>query len=428
MIKILKKIKTIFKNRRNSKKIEKYKQINKKRNYQQSVQKKQINIVFVCHRPACWNYQKSIFEECIKDPDFNITIVAIPNKKQLPTLGLGHEIYETEGAEEFFKDFPCKVINGYNYKTKEWLDLKDLNPNYVFFQTPYNVCRPTIYHSKRVNEFSRICYIHYGLSMLKDQSVPKEFAKDFFQYTSLIFAETKFHKQSYREEIVKHNKKYNFNNIFLTGCPAFDNLSNYKQSESDLWKHKNSFRIIWTPRWTTTENNCNFQEYKDLLFAYAENTQSDFIFRPHPQAFLNYVAEGIMTEEDLINMQQKYKESAYCSLDRNKGYLKTLYSSDVLISDASGITFEYLLTQKPLIYTRKSDEWANDFSKRTMIDAAYVVHNWQELEQTLNMLKSGNDPLEEKRQEIIKSEFYIPEQGAGYTIKELIKKDFKGVN
>ena len=309
------------------------------------------------------------------------------------------------------------------------MDLRNLNPNYVFFQTPYNICRPPIYNSKEINKFARICYIHYGLSMLKDQCVLKEFAKDFFQYTSLIFAETNYHKNSYTEEIKKYNKKYQFDNIFLSGCPAFDNTEKYINSESKIWKHTTGeFRIIWTPRWCTNEDNCNFQEYKDWLFDYAEKTKCDFVFRPHPQAFLNYIAEGILTEKELAEMKQKYKESEYCSLDTNKNYLETLYSSDVLVTDPSGINFEYLLTGKPLIYTKKSDEWANDFAKRVIIDSSYIVHNQEELKQTLDMLKSGNDPLKEKRQEIIKSEFYIPEKGAGYTIKELIKKDFYGKN
>ena len=40
------------------------------------------------------------------------------------------------------------------------------------------------------------------------------------------------------------------------------------------------------------------------------------------------------------------------------------------------------------------------------------------------MLRAGNDPLREKRHELIKSEFYIPREGAGYSIKEAIKNDF----
>ena len=425
-MKIRRKIKNFFKKHISALKVEHYKKQNQLKNYYQALKGAKINVVFVCHRPAVWGYQKTIFEAMVKDKQFNISIVAIPNKKQVPGLYLNHEIYETEGAEEFFKDFPCKVVNGYNYETKEWFDLKSLNPHYVFFQQPYNVCRPAIYHSKEVNKFARICYIHYGLSMLGEHDVLKEFAYDFFQYTSLIFAETPYHQQTYIREISRHNRFFKFKNIFLTGCPAFDNLEQYKNSESPLWKHKNpkKLRIIWTPRWCTSERNCNFIEYKDKLFDYCEEKGYDFIFRPHPQAFLNYIDEGIMTEQDIESLKHRYNTSKNSHLDLSKPYLTALYSSDFLITDPSGILVEYILTEKPIIYTKKSNDWANNWAWKVMVETSYNVTSWQELQSTIEMLKNGNDPLKEKRQEIIKNEFYIPKEGAGYIIKELIKQDF----
>ena len=49
--------------------------------------KKKINVVFVCHRPNVWGSLKTIYEECIKDECFHVTIIAVPCKKQLPDLG-----------------------------------------------------------------------------------------------------------------------------------------------------------------------------------------------------------------------------------------------------------------------------------------------------------------------------------------------------
>ena len=85
---------------------------------------------------------------------------------------------------------------------------------------------------------------------------------------------------------------------------------------------------------------------------------------------------------------------------------------------------DYFMTGKPIIYTHKTDLF-NDFGKK-IAEGFYWVRNWDELKKTIEMLKSGNDPLKEKRREIIKSEFYIPEIGAGETIKNIIKGDFYG--
>ena len=96
-----------------------------------------INIVFVCHRPAVWGSLKTVYEAMKQDSAFDVKIVTIPNKKQLPELGLAHEIYESEGAEEFWQG--DNVISGYNSKTQEWVDLRNLKPDYIFFQQPYNI-------------------------------------------------------------------------------------------------------------------------------------------------------------------------------------------------------------------------------------------------------------------------------------------------
>lgn len=60
-----------------------------------------INVVFVCHRPAVWESLHSVYDALKKDEKFNVSIVAIPNKKELPKLWLNHEKYESEGLKHF---------------------------------------------------------------------------------------------------------------------------------------------------------------------------------------------------------------------------------------------------------------------------------------------------------------------------------------
>ena len=389
--------------------------------------KQPINLVFVCYRPQVWDSLKTVFEACICDEKFNVTIVAVPNKKQLPNLGFSHEIYESEGAEEFFKDYPCRVINGYNYETQKWFNLKNLKPDYLFYQRPYNITRPKYHKSNKVSKYTKILYVHYASNIIGNGILEESYPIDFIKDVDTIFVQDEFDKNLIANHIKNNNLK---TKTILTGFPRYDNLEQYKNIDSNNWNiypKQDLFRIIWTPRWSTNEGNCNFFEYKDLLLDYAKNnTDIDFIFRPHPQAFLEWAATGELPEEKANEYRLRYESINNAKIDTQKEYLTTFYSSDVLITDISSILAEYFLTGKPIIYCHKKDCF-NDFSRK-LSEGFYWVHNWQELKQTIEMLKSGNDPLKEKRQEIIKSEFYIPEQGAGYTIKELIKKDFYGKN
>lgn len=385
---------------------------------------KKINVVFVCHRPQVWNSLKTVFEQCNSDSDFNVTIVAIPLKKQLPDLGFNHEIYETEGAEEFWKDFPCKVVNGYNYNTKQWFDLKTLNPDYVFFQQPYNIAKCEAYKSWNVGKYTTIAFVHYGLNTnreMKFECLPA----DFYKNVRLHFVERQIDYDIYNEwQQITNNT---FTKKYITGYPRFDLIKNYQNCESNMWKthNRSKFRIIWTPRWCTNENNCHFFRYKDKWFDYCKNNDNvDFVFRPHPQAWLSYAQYDNFSVEDSKNYMKAYDNENNMNVDSESDYMPLFYSSDVLVTDFSSIIIEYFLTGKPIIYCKNDKSLFEQTEKWT--EGFYYARTWADVEEYLNMLKSGEDPLFEKRRKLIRSEFQLPEKGAGYEIKELLKKDFKG--
>lgn len=387
-----------------------------------------IHVVFVCDRPQIWSALKSLCESCIADCHFQVTIVTVPEKQQLPDLGLNHQIYYDNGALSFFDAYPCKVLNGYNAQTGKWLDLQKLDPDYVFFQRPYNVCRPEQYHSSVVSHYSVIGYVHYAMAVLGQGIYEETYPQDFVQDVSLFFAESPYNLKllEYRLQSVGTSKAKSY----LTGYPRFDDLDKYHHCDSAHWNYplsKEKYRVIWTPRWTTNEDNCHFFDYKNHLLNYIDHDNSiDFIFRPHPQTFLEFIATGEMSADEVEQLRSEYTRRENAKIDDEKEYLTTFYSSDVLITDISSIIADYFLTGKPIIYCHKTD-YFNDFSRK-LSEGFYWVRNWQELEETLNMLRSGNDPLKEKRAEIIKNEFYLPSGGAGSAIKEILKDEFYGGN
>jgi len=383
-----------------------------------------INIVFVCHRPQVWNTLNSLFECCIKDSDFNVTIVAIPLKKQLHKINFSHEIYESEGAEEFWKDYPCEVINGYDYDSGKWIDLRTLDPDYVIFQQPYNIAKCNLYKSWKVAEYASICYTSYYYATSKID-VLDCMPEDFIKNVSMCFLQNNSEYKWFNEKF--ELTEYPSVKRFITGCPRFDNLEKYKNIESPLWKlpKGSAMRIIWTPRWTTNENTCHFFVYKDKFVHYCKkNADVDFVFRPHPQAKLNYSAEEHFSEAEFEKYELQYKNSNNMNIDYNADFLPLFYSADVLISDYSSVIPEFFLTGKPIIYCHNEkaicdidSEW-----KKGM----YYARNWNEVEKLIQQLKVGNDPLKEIRKELITSEFYITPNGAGMEMKNLIKKNFRG--
>lgn len=389
--------------------------------------KRRINVVFVCHRPNVWGSLKTLYEECIKDDRFNVTIIAVPCKKQLPNLGFFHEVYESEGAEEFYMNFKCNVINGYDYLNKKWVNLKKLNPDYIFFQTPYNITRPKQYSTRVVSKYTKILYVHYAANFIGAGILEESYPLDFIKDVYTIFLQDLNDQHLITDYLNRNKLKVR---TLLTGFPRYDEVDSLKGIDSNNWnlsRDEKVKRVIWTPRWSTNEGNCHFFEYKDFLIEYAkEHCNFDFIFRPHPQAFLEWNATGELPEDEAEKYKKEYSDCKNAKIDNQKEYLTTFYSSDFMITDISSIVAEYFLTGKPIIYCHKKDCF-NDFSRK-LSEGFYWVRNQKELEDRINNLMAGIDPLEEVRKKLIQENFYINPRKAGKQIKEYMLEDFNAKN
>ena len=378
-----------------------------------------VNVVFVCHRPQVWESLRSVYESLKNKEIFDVKIVAIPNKKQVPKLGLNHEIYESEGAEDFWKKYGC--IDGYNYATNQWLDLNSLEPDYIFFQQPYNITRCSEYKSWIVSSYAKLCYVGYFALHTLDDVYDECTPDDFFKNISFFFAQNSEEQELISRKFIRIDNK--IGKSILTGFPRYDDAHSYVGCENNIWKNrsKNMFRLIWTPRWTTNEGNCHFFKYKDKFIEYCQQHDDiDFVFRPHPQAFSEWMSTGELSERQLSEYRDVYSNTPNMSIDESKTFLSLFYSSDCLVTDRSSVVLEYFLTGKPIIYCTSN-------GKHDTIDyiseGFYKVSNWEELESRLNELKNGHDELFEIRQQIIKERFYMPIGGAGHIISDILEQD-----
>lgn len=376
-----------------------------------------IHVVFVCHRPAVWESLHSIYDYMKQDPAFQVTIVAIPNKKQLPGLGLSHEEYASEGAEEFWKEDGC--IHGYDYETGTWLDLQSLKPDYVFFQQPYNISKPALYHSSEVSKYARLAYVTYYGVLYTDDVYDECTPPDFMQDLSFFFTQNPMDDAYVRnrlQQIGATNCQ-----VVNTGFPRYDRIESYKSQPCDLWNKPDSFRMVWTPRWTTNEGNCHFFDFKDTLVEYCKSRPNvELAFRPHPQAFMEWNATGELPEAEAEIYKQNFVNSNM-HLDQSGNYFPMLYTSDCLITDRSTIFLDYYCSGKPIIYCTSQNQHDAIFPQ--YLEGMYCVSNWQELEAVLNNLQNGIDPLKSTREKIIQENFIPMGDPAGMNILNCIKED-----
>lgn len=379
-----------------------------------------INVVFICHRPTVWASLKSVYDELKANDKFNVSVIVIPMKVTLPGLGYNHENYEWEGACEYWKDYNC--IKGYDDETKKWFDIKSLKPDYVFYQQPYNVMRCDSYKSEAVSKYAKICYVSYFATMNINDELIECTPMDFLGDLSFYFTQNDIDHEFMKARIEDAGKGHS--QTLLTGFPRYDDMEQYNDCDDDIWnlKKNEAFRVIWTPRWTTNEGNCHFFDYKDKVIQYCDNNKDiDFIFRPHPQSFIEWNTTGELTVEQAQGYKAEYEMRNNMKIDYSKEYISTFASSDCMITDPSSVIAEYFLTGKPIIYC-DSDYPVDGFTKE-ITEGFYHVKSWEEVINVIERLKNGEDPLYEKRQELIKKAFYIGFGSAGKKIADIIYED-----
>jgi hypothetical protein len=366
---------------------------------------------------------ETVYQTMAEDPEFYPLVVALPYKHG--TLPEGE--YKDAGMFEFCELRKIKVVHGYDKEATEWLNPASLMPDYVFFQTPYHFF-PSEWSVEQISMMARVCYIPYATLLSKGEIAAAVHPDGFFKYVNLFFSECQFKKDLFGREF-ENKRWYKKEKVVLSGHPKLDYLTDVNEFQSKAWKRgvrKDLIRLLWTPRWNTWEGNCHFFDHKEFFSEFSTQHQEvDFAFRPHPLCFQNFIKTGEMSLDDLKQMRLDYDVSLNMTIDENLQYEGTFTTSDMLISDLSTMMLEYFATGKPIIYTLRTDPkiLLNEYGLK-LSEGLYLAKNCEELLNAISMLLSGQDPLREKRQELIKALFFKPEGGAGRVIKEYLKSDY----
>ena len=360
-----------------------------------------IKVAFLCQYIPAWNKFESIYRLMKESERFEPYIICVPsnitNNKLVEQGNINNDTYDY-----FLNNGYADVINALHEGNK-WFELERFGFDYVFYTRPYNDFMPIEYMSDNVKEYTKICSLIYGMNMTEDilyVTMNTEFYKDVFVY----FAETKCAMKMYKRKF-PITSLLGWRKVYFYGLPAFEQILKDKEKKCSAWSFsKNTFRVLWTPRWTTAPNlgGTNFFMYYESLIDYATKAfDIDFLVRPHPLAFDNFVKTGVMTQEQVEEYLEKIEKMPNMSLDKEKEYNATIWNSSVLITDISGFMPEYFVTGKPIIYCASNMILTPAEHTELLLKGCYVSYGEEQTYEYLRQLKRGNDPLKEKREEII---------------------------
>lgn len=128
--------------------------------------------------------------------------------------------------------------------------------------------------------------------------------------------------------------------LVMIGIPYMDEMA--ARLEKCAGESEHPCTVLVAPSWGPS---AMFSIYGGRILDVLTKTDCHIIVRPHPQSFVS--------EKDLIEkLMQDYPESTQLEWNRDTDNFEVLCRSDVLISDFSGVVFDFcLIFDRPVIYT-----------------------------------------------------------------------------
>lgn len=353
-------------------------------------------LAFLIDFPQSWSAIESIYEEAINTENLEVYIIAIPQlspgAKETNIAGLAN------AAFDFFTELGIDVIKA-NQADNTWFQLTELNLDYIVYTRPYNEYYPTCYKSFLLCNHSKIFYVPYAYGMLGDKMLSLVLPDHFVLSAHRVYFANESRMTAYIKGLVWYRKALAKRMKYI-GFPRFDQLGR----RCNNLPENDKFVVAWMPRWAASDTNSDQKTshflvfYKALIEYFAANPDMQLIIRPHPKMFSSYIAENIMTKEEVSEFKEICKRENIV-LDEAKDCFDTIGKADALIADYTSLIAEYFMTGKPIIFCDTVDGLNDEGQK--MCGSSYYADDFESIIRYLDMLKAGKDENISKRKEVI---------------------------
>ena len=294
--------------------------------------------------------------------------------------------------------------------------LNMLSAGFVLMTTPglqvYQLKR-----SKNVMHYSHV------LHMPNDATTYRLFGLDFFD-SVLLSGDYQAADLRTLEEMRGINRK----DLITVGCPYLDV---YKKNIEEIPDEENHpFTVLVSPSWGDVGI---LKKYGEKLLDPLSRTGWRIIVRPHPQSKKS-------EPEMLERLEERYKDNNNIIWDYERQNIFSLKKADIMISDFSGIIFDYtFLCDKPVMYVAGNMDLrpydAYDLNKKLwqyeVLEKFGTELNENQFENIKEVIQSMSDSKELAEQRRIAKETAWMHQGkAGKNIADYMIKtmDDKNLN
>ena len=372
--------------------------------------RKKIKILAVIDEPYINTYE-TLYYEAKKEHIFDFIFVVIKPQDQRMNSSYGDLC-------KMMKNLNLPYIDGYDEKTGKELDLKTLNPDIVFLQTPYDlVKRSELYSSEYLSSFTKIIHISYGSTIIDYDKPP---FSDFKLIESNKFFNRCWFCAIENKMIANQLNKYHKNKFKSFGYIKLDKFLHYNKDSNFKIKSRPNFKhiIAWKPRWFASQGDSNFLTYIDFFKDFAiKNPDVLLLFVLHPLLKDRLITQDIYTKEYVDELFDFFEKQKNIQVICDGDFLDDIYNSDIFIADYCSTITEAAIFDIPIIYTPTVVKLSK-FGKK-FLQCAYIANDVQEMKFHITNLLNGKDSLNNNRKKFR----YIasPKARYGSYAKDLLK-------
>lgn len=375
---------------------------------------KKIKVVFFCQEYSTFLSYKSLYDKMKKSEKFICSLVHIP------FFHVDKASNEKDEIDEYKRNGYDEIISHDSFK------LNEMSPDIAFYLKPYDLIPKEFYIDEIEKVIDKVIYIPYGMEIgAAQESIRYQF--------QLPLHEKAWKCISYCDEHYSRACKYSLTkgkNFVQIGHPRFDlsqlDLTNNENYIDIKKKAGNRKIVLYNPHFTIEDGDTwgAFKQFgMEILRYFKEHNDMVLLYRPHPffkEAFLKEYANDKKTVDEYNDIVNNSDNIIY---DKSQDYLVSVHVSDFMISDASSLIPEYLIYNKPIIYTKKKN--ASGLNNKKMQDLLYSCDTIDDVIKYVELLKDGIDDLREKREIGINSIFnYDKEKQVSDKIIDMILSEF----
>ena len=366
-----------------------------------------IKVLFLVSENSKWKAQ-SLYDLMAESEKFE-PIIALT---QITKTHHGKDNTRNE-LKENYDYFSSKKMNVlYAYENNKYIDLKDFEPDIIFYQQPWYISSKQ--SPQKTSKYALLCYIPYYV----------------MNYGGEMDYSQPLHKYLFRHYIL--NKDWADLYSDLSGLKNFVPTGHTMLDAYILNKNKcKKNYVIYAPHYSfphpKNENAVNYGTFLKNGYAILEyakaHSEINWAFKPHPQLKFSLLKSGITPSE----VEEYYTEwETIGTACYDSSYMNLFINSQALITDCASFLTEYFCSQKPIIHLISSECKIKPMTPSLKIfDTFYNVHNLEEMYDTFEkVLIQKQDPLKNKRLKTLKESKLLDNYAAKNIMKDLEKVFF----